>query len=52
MTSRLAELGKPVTTSIVPGFDHELLLIDERREQLIAEEWDRTLAWLRRCTRL
>jgi acetyl esterase len=48
MTGRLAELGVPVTTSIVPGFDHELLLIDPGREPLITEEWDRTLAWLRR----
>jgi acetyl esterase len=51
MTERLAEFGVPVTTSIVPGFDHELLLIDPGREPLITEEWDRTLAWLHRHTR-
>jgi acetyl esterase len=47
MTTRLADLGVPVTTSIVPGFDHEFLLIDEQRDPLITEEWERSLAWLR-----
>lgn len=50
MTSRLADLGRSVTTSILPGFDHEFLLINEKRDQRITAEWERTLRWLTQQT--
>jgi acetyl esterase len=51
MTGRLAEVGVPVTTSVVAGFDHEFLLIDEVGQPAISAEWERILAWLRRSVR-
>lgn len=45
MTGKLAEAGVPVTTSVIPGADHEFLLYDLDRPG-IAAEWERCLAWL------
>jgi acetyl esterase len=47
MTGALASAGVPVTTSVVAGFDHEFLLINEREQPAITAEWARILSWLR-----
>ncbi len=44
MTEQLAQAGVNVTTSIVPGLDHDFFLIDGN--PAVEREWDRTLAWL------
>lgn len=47
MTQRLADAGVAVTTSVVPGYDHEFLLIKEVGQPAITQEWERILSWLR-----
>ena len=45
MTRALADLDVPVTLSVVPGVDHEFLLVADR-EPLAAQELQRILAWM------
>jgi acetyl esterase len=44
MTEKLAQSGVEVTTSIVPGLDHDFFLIDGN--PAVEREWARTLDWL------
>jgi acetyl esterase/lipase len=44
MTEQLAQAGVHVTTSVVPGLDHDFFLVDG--DAAVEREWDRTLAWL------
>lgn len=46
MTRALADLDVPVTLSVVPGMDHEFLLVADK-EPLAAQELQRILAWMR-----
>jgi acetyl esterase/lipase len=50
MTRRLADVGVPVTTSVVPGLDHEFLLNDPELPR-VADEWGRVLRWIRHHAR-
>ncbi len=45
MTRALADLDVPVTLSVVPGMDHEFLLVADR-EPLAQVELQRILAWM------
>jgi acetyl esterase len=45
MTAALAEAGVDTTLSVVPGVDHEFLLLDPKLPD-VAAEWRRMLAWL------
>jgi acetyl esterase len=45
MTAALAEAGVDTTLSVVPGVDHEFLLLDPTLPD-VAAEWRRMLAWL------
>jgi acetyl esterase len=45
MTATLAEAGVDTTLSVVPGVDHEFLLLDPQLPH-VAAEWRRMLAWL------
>jgi len=44
MTEKLAQAGVSVTTSVVPGLDHDFFLIDGH--PAVEQEWRRTLAWI------
>jgi acetyl esterase len=45
MTEKLAQVGVPVSASIVPGLDHDFFLVEN--DPAVEKEWERTRAWLR-----
>lgn len=46
MTRILAEADVDVTLSVIPGVDHEFLMLDPKTTPVVAAEWDRLLYWL------